>query len=160
MICSRCRRDKPDDTYSRRTDRPKGRASFCRECRRDASKEWYRRSQLRKGKAVKQRRVLPHCVTDGPALLKLVRVTLRQAFQWRDHEAFLEAVQEGALAALQAAQRLDERRGDAVAYLRQRIRGSAQDGFRKASPVTRGGAKRVRFVTGRNLDSYSAPLAC
>lgn len=100
--------------------------------------------------------VLPHCVADGPALLKLVRVTLRQAFQWRDVDAFLEAVQEGALAALQAAQRLDERRGDAVAYLRQRIRGSAQDGFRKASTVTRSGAKRVRFVTGRNLDAYCA----
>jgi hypothetical protein len=156
VICSRCRCDLPATVYSRRTDRPKGCASFCPACRREASKEWYRRSQLRKGKAVKQRRVLPHVVTDGPALLKLVRVTLRQAFVWRDREAFLEAVQEGALAALQAAQRLDAQRGDAVAYLRQRIRGSAQDGFRKAADVTRSGAKRVRFVTGLDLDAYCA----
>lgn len=55
MICSRCRRDKPDDAYSRRTDRPKGRASFCPACRRDASKEWYRRSLIKKGKAIAAR---------------------------------------------------------------------------------------------------------
>lgn len=52
LTCANCKRTLPAQAFARSTARPSGRGVYCRACKRDYSREWYRRNKAEQGARV------------------------------------------------------------------------------------------------------------